>query len=75
MTWSRSRPRSRVGYLPGSSRAGPTAYYFDYEPIIAWDVTLISGKRLGTKSDGLWQDAWAHPITVEGRADGFPRGQ
>jgi hypothetical protein len=44
----------------------------DYEPIIAWDTTVISGKPLGTKNDEPWQDADVHPITVEGRADAFP---
>jgi hypothetical protein len=49
---------------------GEGEYYFDYEPIIAWDITVISGKRL--PNDGPWQDADVHPITVEGRADAFP---
>jgi hypothetical protein len=51
---------------------GEGEYYFDYEPIIAWDITVISGKRFGTKNDEPWQDADVHPITVEGRADAFP---
>jgi hypothetical protein len=51
---------------------GEGEYYFDYEAIIACDITVISGKRLGTKNDGRWQDADVHPITVGGRADAFP---
>jgi hypothetical protein len=46
-------------------------YHFDYEPIIAWDITVISGKRL-PKNVEPWQDADVHPITLEGRADAFP---
>jgi hypothetical protein len=31
---------------------GEAEYYFDYESIIARDITMIIGKRLGTKNDG-----------------------
>jgi hypothetical protein len=54
-------PRSRVGLLARFVAGfGEGEYYFEYEPIIAWDITVISGKRFGTKNDEPWQDADVH---------------